>query len=353
VTKRSFIGTRVRKGQRTNSVQQPRAEREETKDYTLEQALTLFIRAKEAENVRPRTIRDYINHIGYLADYMTEVRGLPNAYLSDLDEDMIRDYIKYLLTKKRRYDGIEGRKDKHIGLSETTVNIRLRTLRTMCRFWHKEGYAKTNPMENIKPVRSDEQEEVPGISDAELEILFASYDDTQFADWRDKILCLTMLDTGLRPTEACGLTIDRVDFHMLTIYVPSQVAKNRRNREVPMSKEIAKLLRELYDESVQYFGETEHIFNNAYGEPFTADSFRKRLNRRKERLGIERLHPNMFRHTFCRNYILNGGDIFTLQKIVDHASIETTRKYVQMDSEHIRSQHNKFSPVNRILKRKK
>ncbi|MEH7378590.1 hypothetical protein [Neobacillus drentensis] len=51
------------------------------------------------------------------------------------------------------------------------------------------------------------------------------------------------------------------------------------------------------------------------------------------------------------SYVLNGGDIFTLQRILDHADIQTTRKYVQMDSEHIREQHNKFSPLRNIIKR--
>ena len=91
---------------------------------------------------------------------------------------------------------------------------------------------------------------------------------------------------------------------------------------------------------------------NAFGEDFTADAFRRRLNRLKRKLGIERLHPHMFRHTFARNYILNGGDIFTLQKILDHADIQTTRKYIQMDKEHLRQQHNKFSPVRKLINRK-
>ena len=87
---------------------------------------------------------------------------------------------------------------------------------------------------------------------------------------------------------------------------------------------------------------------NAFGDDFTADAYRRRLNRLKKKLDIPKLHPHTFRHTFARNYILNGGDIFTLQKILDHADIQTTRKYIQMDKEHIREQHNKFSPVRRL-----
>jgi len=71
---------------------------------------------------------------------------------------------------------------------------------------------------------------------------------------------------------------------------------------------------------------------NAYGEEFTDDAFRRRLNRLKRKLNIDKLHPVCF----ARNYVLNGGDIFTLQRILDHADIQTTRRYVQMDKEHIR-----------------
>ena len=351
--KRKYIGTRVRKVTQPTTVQQPSKNRQHEHDLTLQQALTLFIRAKEAENVRPRTIRNYMNHITYLSDYMTEVRGFRNAYLKDLTADLIRDYISYMLNEKRRYEGLEGRKDKTVGLAVDTINIRLRTLRTMCRFWHTEGLIEEDPMANIKQLRKDADDEVPGLTDAEIDLLLSSYDVSQFAEWRDKILILLMLDTGLRPGEACELTIDRVDFDLYTLYVPSQIAKNRRNREVPMSREVAKLLEELYEESLQYFGETEFIFNNAYGEPYTADAFRKRLNRRKKKLGMEKLSPNMFRHTFCRKYLLNGGDIFTLQKIVDHKDIATTRKYVQMGMDDVQAQHNKYSPAKRILKRKR
>lgn len=351
--KRSFIGTRDRKVTRTNEVRQPAKKLQDLeKRLTLQQALTLFVRAKETEGVRPRTVREYINHIGYLTDYLTEEVGVQEAYLDDLTGDLIREYINFMLTQKRRYDSSIGRQDKTVGLSANTVNIRLRTLRTMCRFWHEEGYTETNPMKNIKPVKTDQEDEVPGLSDAELEVIFASFDETQFAEWRDKVLCTLLLDTGLRINEAVSLTIDRIDFRVYTIYVPSQIAKNRRNREVPISREVAKLLKELHEESSRYFGEIEEVFITAYGEPLTTDAFRKRLNRLKATLGLERLSPHMFRHTFCRNYLLNGGDLFTLQKIVDHADIKTTRKYIQMNTEHVRAQHHKYSPVKRLLKRR-
>ncbi|WP_060210230.1 tyrosine-type recombinase/integrase [Sporosarcina koreensis] len=345
-TKRTFIGKR----NAGSSGEQSKAT--SSANATLNEALDAFIHAKEAEGVRPRTVENYREHIRYLADYLRTKHGWETAYANDLTPEIIRSYIKYLRTEKPRYEYAEGRKDKWVGLSVNTINIRLRTLRTMCRFWAKEGVTETNAMETVKNVVGDTIEEVPGISDEGIDRLLASYDVNNFAEWRDKVLIMLLLDTGLRITEAVSLTVDNVDYHLNTAYVPSQVAKNRRMREVPLSREVAKLLSQLHEESCGYFGESPFIFHNAYGEPFTAGAFRTRLNRRKKRLGLSRLSPHMFRHTFCRNYLLNGGDLFTLQKIVDHADIDTTRKYVQMDDEHVRQQHNKYSPVRRLLKRK-
>ena len=150
----------------------------------------------------------------------------------------------------------------------------------------------------------------------------------------------------------CHLLPKRLTFTRIPLLVPSHIAKNRKHREIPISREISKRLKQLLDETEQYFGEGCQLFMNSYGDDFTADAFRKRLNRLKIKLDIPKLHPHMFRHTFARNYILNGGDLFTLQKILDHADIQTTRKYIQMDSEHLRQQHNKFSPVRRLFNRK-
>lgn len=352
--KRTFIGER-KKSHR--SKQPSRRTKPNMSDITesvgLEQALAVFVRAKEAERVRPATIRNYMSHINYLIDYLTEYKNEPNPMLEDLTPSLIRDYIHYMLHERVRYRDDRGRKDKTAGLSPHTVNIRLRTLRTMSRFWTSENIIGADFMANIEPVMIDEPDEIKGLSDAEINLLLNSYDMTQFAEYRDVILIYLLLDTGLRISEAVGLTIDRVDFKLLTVYVPSRIAKNRRNREVPISKQIAEKLRELYEESIGYFGESDTIFFNAYGDPFSADAFRKRLNRRKHRLDMKRLSPHMFRHTFGRNYLLNGGDIATLQRILDHADIETTRQYATVDYSDMQAQHNRYSPINRIMKRRR
>ncbi|MEH7305280.1 tyrosine-type recombinase/integrase [Neobacillus drentensis] len=309
--------------------------------YTIEEAIEIFIRAKTAEGVRPGTLTGYHDIFRYFRQWL----DMDITNVNEITADNIRDYINYLRTERT-----PQRKRNGKGLSVHTINIRIRGLSTMFRFLFNEGIIQNNPMQNISQVRDDAHDEVPGKPDEQIEAILASYDDRQFAQWRDKTLILLLLDTGLRIGEALSLTASQIDFKDLTIIVPSKISKNRKSREIPISREVAKRM-QLLDGTQQYFGEDAQLFVNAYGEDFTDDVICRRLNRLKRKLNITKLHPHMFRHNFARNYVLIGGDIFTLQRILDHADIQTTRKYVQMDNEHIREQHNKFSPVRNIMKR--
>lgn len=343
--KRKFIGERgataTSKDRRTTNIQRTSIR------YTIDEALDIFVKAKEAEGMRPRTLDDYRRHMEFFKRYIPEVI----VYVDEVTPILIRDYITYLRKDHHAYEGVEGREKADRGLSVTTINIRLRTMKTMFNFWYNEGMTESNAMATIKQLRNDEAKEVEGLTDIELQRVLDAYNERYFAEWRDKTLILLLLDTGMRINEALTLTIQQIDFKRSSLYIPSTIAKNRKEREIPLSREVAKKVRELYEETQQYFGDTDYVFMNAYGEPMTPDTFRRRLNRLKNKLKLPKLHPHMFRHTFARNYILNGGDLFTLQKILDHSDITTTRKYIQMDTEHIRNQHNKYSPVRRLLKR--
>ena len=316
--------------------------------YTIHDAVKVFIQAKEAEGIRKSTIKGYDDTVRYFREWLNN----DIEFIDQITSTILREYINYLRNERLPYQGDDQRERTKKGLSVNTINIRLRNLKTLFRFLTNEEIINKNPTCNIPLVKDDAHEEVQGLSDEEIDSILASYDDKQFAQWRDKTLVLLLLDTGLRINEAMSLTADQIDFQQNTVFVLSQIAKNRKHREVPISREITKRLRQLLDETEQYFGEGCQLFMNSYGDDFTADAFRKRLNRLKIKLDIPKLHPHMFRHTFARNYILNGGDLFTLQNILDHADIQTTRKYIQMDSEHLRQQHNKFSPVRRLFNHK-
>ena len=72
------------------------------------------------------------------------------------------------------------------------------------------------------------------------------------------------------------------------------------------------------------------------------------MKRLGNRSGVKRLHAHLLRHTFSVNYLMNRGDVFTLQKILGHTTLEMVRHYVNLANAHVMTQHNRFSPVDRM-----
>jgi site-specific recombinase XerD len=92
----------------------------------------------------------------------------------------------------------------------------------------------------------------------------------------------------------------------------------------------------------------ERVFLTAAGLPISKDSVEKIIQRLAKRTGITRLHPHLFRHTFAIRYLVNGGDVFTLQKILGHASLDMTRKYVTLANADVKEKHILYSPVDHL-----
>jgi site-specific recombinase XerD len=72
------------------------------------------------------------------------------------------------------------------------------------------------------------------------------------------------------------------------------------------------------------------------------------IQRLKKSSGVRRLHAHLFRHTFAVKYLMNGGDIVTLQRILGHESLEVTKRYLNLTSAQIQMRYDSFSPVDRL-----
>ena len=82
---------------------------------------------------------------------------------------------------------------------------------------------------------------------------------------------------------------------------------------------------------------------SARGVQIVFRSLKKKLN-----LDGRKLSPHLLRHSFALAYIENGGDPFSLQRILGHTDQTTTSKYVNMARTNVKSQHSKYSPGERL-----
>ena len=64
---------------------------------------------------------------------------------------------------------------------------------------------------------------------------------------------------------------------------------------------------------------------------------------------VSRLHIHLLRHTFATRYLMNGGDVFSLQRILGHTTLEMTRRYVDMVAVETAIKKRKPSAMDRFL----
>jgi site-specific recombinase XerD len=90
------------------------------------------------------------------------------------------------------------------------------------------------------------------------------------------------------------------------------------------------------------------LFLTVAGDPITVESVEQMIRRLANRSGVPRLHPHLLRHSFAVRYLVNGGDVFTLQKILGHTTLEMTRKYVTLASGDVKEKHRQYSPIDNL-----
>jgi site-specific recombinase XerD len=162
---------------------------------------------------------------------------------------------------------------------------------------------------------------------------------------RNKAIIFLLLDTGVRATELCSLAIQDFDLRNKEIEVQAQGAKGNKGRIIPVTAKTAKLLWR-YLATRSEADKTEPLFaSKSTGLSLTRDGLGIMLRRLGKKAGVEGVHPHRFRHTFAINYLRNGGDAFTLQRILGHSDMAMTRRYLQIAREDLAIRHHSASPV--------
>ncbi|MFJ7729275.1 tyrosine-type recombinase/integrase [Neobacillus sp. NPDC097160] len=170
-----------------------------------------------------------------------------------------------------------------------------------------------------------------------------------YTGYRDKVIVFVLLDTMVRISELVAMKRSNVDLKNGVIKLEAMGTKTRKAREVPVSTKTAKLLKE-YIQETEDFGD-EHLFLTYDGHIMNHATVRINLRDygRKAVISNKRVSPHTFRHTGALFYIMNGGNPFSLQKILGHSDMSMTRKYIQMTDTDVRRQQNAFSPINSIF----
>lgn len=288
-----------------------------------------FIRDKTLERLASRTISDHKKHMQYFQTYAC---GEYQPH-DRIEKNMFKNYIHYMID------------DKH--LKPCTINLRLRTLKCYLNWLFANGHIKENIAPYLALVRVP-QDTIQPLTKSEIRKMLDSCNLKTYSGFRDYIIMLVILDTGIRINELCETKLGDIDTKNMLLRVRAEVSKTRIERPLPLSKQTSSLLSQLIDIAKE--NSCEYVFNSQNGIKVTTEYIIRNLQRLGERTKLgKRCTPHVWRHTFAVEAVKRGMDIFTLQRILGHTNIQTTRQYIQLQTADIQKKHADINLLNHLL----
>jgi len=202
------------------------------------------------------------------------------------------------------------------GISPKTCNNDLGYLNAVFNELHRTGEIRyANPFSKIRPIKIQERE-MGYLDHDQIRKIFTELKE-RTTNPHAFLVARLSLETGARWSEAEGLTLDRLKPYRVTY----DQTKSGKKRSVPISKELYKTLKAHLEE------------HGSFGTS-TISAFRRAVDRSGVNLPQGQC-AHILRHTFASHFIMNGGDILTLKRILGHSSIAMTMRYAHLSPDHL------------------
>ena len=299
-----------------------------------------------AEGRQPTTIRWYLGKLEILNQYF-EQQGFPTD-AAQITTTHLRAFLVHLRENVRADENNPMKPAKEQGISPKTIQGYARTLKAFFSWLAREGFIPGDPGTLLK-IPTAPRVIVDTFSDSQIKQLLSVIDRKNPKGFRDHCLVLVLLDTGARLSEIANLGVNNLELERGVFKV---LGKGARERVVPFGAKVQKALWKYMHKfrPEPFHPNVDNVFLRANGKPLSSDQVYRLIKTYGHQAGIKglRCSPHTCRHTFAKNFLLNGGDLFTLQKILGHSSLAVVRMYVELTSEEVRIQHRLYSPVDAI-----
>lgn len=302
----------------------------ESRDITVEQLWEDYLAHCRAKNLSPRTIEWYEFKLGKFADWCGE-RGIFKA--SQLDTVDLEDYLAV---------------EKARGIRPNSLRGTAQTLKTLCRFGFRRRFMADIITGQFEMPKAP-QVLIETFTDDQLHALLDAPDARTWNGIRDRAIMLMLFDTMARVSEVTGLLDQEVDLSERSIRV---MGKGGKGRELPLGNE-ATAAAVRYRRLVEDLRPSDAFFISQLGAEMHRRTVYDIVVNYGKKAGLTgvRCSPHTLRHTAAKKFILNGGDVFTLQKLLGHTTLYMVRRYVELSGEDIRIQHKRFSPGDSVFGR--
>lgn len=252
------------------------------------------------------------------------------TYAENMNEQIIFMFSKHLLNEE---------------VKATSVNHYLRELRSFF-YWCMEK--ELMPQFKIKLIKEEDVIKET-YTDEEIALLISKPKKmASMVEWRTWAIVNWVLATGNRAETVCSITLGDLNFNKMQIRL--RHTKNASQQIIPMSRELSYVLKEYIKMWRYEAADDDYLFCNIGEEKLTVNALKHSIRDYNFKRGVNKTSIHALRHTFAKQWILNTGDVFRLQKMLGHRTLEMTRKYVNMFGEDLQKNFETYNPLDRIKK---
>ncbi|MBX3012356.1 MAG: tyrosine-type recombinase/integrase [Caldilineaceae bacterium] len=295
----------------------------------LERELQEFLIDRRARNLTPKTLHWYTHNLTHFADY---------AIAQGIEETVAikpRHIRRFLISLAEE------------GYNDGGVYAVFGALRAYLR-WFVIEYEPShwaNPLDKVESPKRP-QELQPPISLDDFKAMLDACKPKTFTGDRDKAILLFLLDTGVRHQELTDL--QRGDVDVNTGQVIIRRGKGRKGRVVFLGAKTRRALL-TYFRHYQTRLEDAPLWVTETGTALTRSGIRQVIRRRALQAELEEPGLHEFRRAFALNYLRNGGDIITLQRLLGHSSLVIINRYLNLLDDDLRAAIEKHGVVDKLL----
>jgi len=297
------------------------------------------------EGKSENTIRIATTSLTALKDFL-ESRQY-SADVTEIGAGELREFILHLQQVKA-FEHHPYTEPQTKGLSGHAINTYLRSIRAFWSWLVREEIIMSSPFSRVK-IPKPPRKVIATFSEEQLNAILRAINTATPNGFRDWTIILTLLDTGMRVTEMTDLKMHDVNLAQRCLKV---LGKGNKERIVPIGISVqratAKYLTKYRTNPL--YPLSDSLFLNRDGMPLTPNRIQSIIETYANRAGITgvRASPHTFRHTFAITYLRNGGDVFTLQRILGHETLDMVRNYVTLAQSDLQEAHLRCSPVDNL-----
>ena len=318
-------------------------------------AIKGYLLSRKVQGCTEKTLNWYRQKLLLFCDYMKDEQQI--TALNKITITHLRLFVDHMQQTKSGENNPHNHGSVDASLSDLTVKGYVQVIKGFFSWCVSEEppLLRKNPATSLKLPKVAKYL-IKTLEDHHVEALLAACDIGTPLGFRDHLILWLFLDTGIRLSELCTLTLDRVFIRISSSPYIKIMGKGRKEREVGLHETTAELLWKYIHMYRHPHDPTEQtVFINRYGKPLTPTGVGQIILDMKKRAGIEgiRVSPHTLRHTFARTYLARGGDLGKLSRLMGHSKVSTTEEYLKdFSSRDARVDQSEFSPAA-VFKAKK